>query len=129
MKWFLSSSQPASQSKPKMQNLIAGSSDRLDSNDEETREKLRYKDCIGDNESYDNIQTMDIGSTSVIVTIIIQRYTHNSLPTSELQIDCSFTFNNRLLFFSFGNGTSTIGVLSGVHSDRGPDLCIRDDSL
>ena len=72
---------------------------------------------------------MEIESTSVIVTMIIQRYTHNSLPTSELQIDCSFAFNNGLLFFSFGNGTSTIGVLSGVHSDRGPDLHTRADCL
>ena len=110
-----SSSEPASHSKPKMQNVITGSSDRPGSIDEETGEELRYKDCIGYNESYDNIQTTEIEPTSVIVTIIIQRYAHNSLPTSDLQIDCSFTFNNRQLFFFFGNGTSTIGVLSGVH--------------
>ena len=99
-----------------MQNVITGSSDRLGSIDEETGEELRYKDCIGYNESYDNIQTTEIEPTSVIVTIIIQRYAHNSLPTSDLQIDCFFTFNNGLLFFSFGNGTYTIGLLSGLHS-------------
>ena len=122
MKWFLSSSQPASQSKSKMQNVITGSSDRLGSNDEETREELRYKDCIGYNEFYDNIQTMEIESTAVIVTIIIQRYSHNSLPTSDLQIDCSFTSNNGLLSSSFGNGTYTIGVPSGLHFPIPKDL-------
>ena len=64
----------ASQSKSKMQNFIARSSDRPGSIDEEIGEELGYEDCFSDNESHDNIQTMEIESTTVIVTIIIQRY-------------------------------------------------------
>ena len=66
MKWFFSFSEPASQSKPKMQNVIAGSSDRLGSIDEETGDELRYRNCSGDYEPHDNIQTMEIESTSVM---------------------------------------------------------------
>ena len=69
-----SSSEPASQSKPKMQNVITGSSGRLGSIDEETGEELKHEDCTSGYESYDNIQTMEIEPTTVIVTIIIQRY-------------------------------------------------------
>ena len=69
-----SSSAPAPQSKPKMQNVIARSSDRPGSIDEEIGEELGYEDCISDSKSYDNIQTTEIESTTVIVTIIIQRY-------------------------------------------------------
>ena len=43
-KIVFSSSEPASHSKPKTQNLITGLSDRLGSIDEETGEELRYKD-------------------------------------------------------------------------------------
>ena len=79
-----SSPESTSQSMAKMQNLIVGSSNRPGSIDEEIGEELRHEDCIGYNESHDNIQTMEIESTSVIVTIIIQRYTHNtvSLPAT-----------------------------------------------
>ena len=45
-------SEPTSQSKPKMRNLIARSLDPPGGIDEETAEELRYEDCIGDNESY-----------------------------------------------------------------------------
>ena len=68
--------EPASQFNPKIQNLITGSSDRPGSIDEETGEELRYKDCIGDNESYDNIQIMDIGSASVM-----SRSLYRDMPT------------------------------------------------
>ena len=57
-----------------MQNIIARSSDRPGSIDEENGEELKYENCIGENESYDNIQTTEIESATVIVTIIIQRY-------------------------------------------------------
>ena len=67
-----------------MQNVIAGSSDWPGSIEEETGEELRHEDCTSENESYDTIQTMEIESTSVIVTMIIQRYTHNSLPINDL---------------------------------------------
>ena len=73
-KMVFSSSEPALQSKPKMQNVIAGLLDPPGSVSEEARGELRYENCISDNESYDNIQTMEIEPTTVIVTIIIQRY-------------------------------------------------------
>ena len=73
-KMVFPSSELASQSKPKMQNVIAGSSDRTGSIGEEAGEELRYGDCTSSYESNDNIQTMEIEPTTVIVTIIIQRY-------------------------------------------------------
>ena len=71
-----SSSEPASQSKSKMQNVITGSSDRLGSTDEKTGEELRHENCIGDNEFYDSIQTMEIESTSVM-----SRSLYRGMPT------------------------------------------------
>ena len=56
----------ASQSKSKMQNFIARSSDRPGSIEEETGEELRHEDCTSENEPYDNIQTMEIESTSAL---------------------------------------------------------------
>ena len=71
-----SSSEPAPQSKPKMQNVIARSSDRLGSTDEETGEEFRHENCISDNESHDNIQTMEIESTSTM-----SRSLYRDIPT------------------------------------------------
>ena len=42
-KMVFSSSEPAPHSKPKMQNVITGSSDRLGSTDEETGEEFRHE--------------------------------------------------------------------------------------
>ena len=75
-KIVFSSSEPASHSKPKTQNLITRSSDRLGSIAGEIGEELRYENCIGDNEPYDNIQTMEIESKSVM-----SRSLYRNLPT------------------------------------------------
>ena len=61
-----SSYEPSSQSKPKMQNLISGLLDPPSSIDEEIGEELRYEDYISENEPYDDIQTMEIESTSTM---------------------------------------------------------------
>ena len=60
-------SEPASQSKPKKQNLIFGLSDPPGGIDEDSREELRCEDCISDDESSSNIQVLDIESTSVVL--------------------------------------------------------------
>ena len=70
------SSEPASQSKPKIQNLIAGSSDRPGSVSEETGEELGYEDCIGDNEPHENVQTIEIELISVML-----RPLYRDMPT------------------------------------------------
>ena len=82
-----SSSEPAPQSKPKMHNVIARSSDRPGSIDEEIGEELGYEDCISDNESHDNIQTMEIESTSTM-----SRSLYRDIPTIvSLPVTCKLT--------------------------------------
>ena len=70
-------SEPASQSKPKKQNLIFGPLDPLGGIDEDSREELRCEDCISDDESSSNIQVLDIGSTSVVLRSL-HRNVHKS---------------------------------------------------
>ena len=55
IKMVFSSSEPASHSKPKMQDVTTGSSNQLGSTDEETGEELKHEDCISGDKSYDNI--------------------------------------------------------------------------
>ena len=86
-KMVFSSSEPAPHSKPKMQNVITGSSDRLGSTDEETGEEFRHENCISDNESHDNIQTMEIESTSTM-----SRSLYRDIPTIvSLPVTCKLT--------------------------------------
>ena len=86
-KMVFSSPESTSQSKPKMQNVIARLSDRLGSNDEETGGELRHEDCISDDKSYDNIQTMEIESTS-----LMSRSLHRDIPTIvSLLANCKLT--------------------------------------
>ena len=66
-KMAFSSSEPTSQSKPKVQNLIPGLLDPPGGTDEDSSEELRYEDCISDDESSSNIEVLDIGSTSVVL--------------------------------------------------------------
>ena len=80
-KMVFSSSEPASRSKPKTHNLIAGSSDPLGGIDEETAEELRYEDCISDNESYDSNHVMDIEPTNVLLRSLCE-----GVPTTVFQI-------------------------------------------
>ena len=99
-----------------MHSRIAGLSDPPGGIDEETAEELRYEDCISDNESYDSNHVMDIELTNVMLQSL-----YRDMPTMVFQIvtcifDCSISFNSGLVSSSFGSGTSTIGVLSGLHS-------------
>ena len=71
-----SSSEPSLQSKPKMQNLISGLLDPPGSIDEETGEELMFEDYISENEPYDDIQTMEIESTSAL-----SRSPYRDIPT------------------------------------------------
>ena len=82
-----SSSEPASQSKPKMQNVIAGSSGQPGSIDEEIGEELRHENCISENELYDNIQTVGVEPSSVML-----RSLYRGMPTIvSLLVTCKLT--------------------------------------
>ena len=70
-------SEPASQSKPKKQNLILGLSHSLGGIDEDSSKGLRCVDCISDDESSSNIQVLDIESTSVVLRSL-HRNVHKS---------------------------------------------------
>ena len=54
-KMALYSSEPASQSKPKVQNLNSGLLDPPGGIDEDSCEELRYEDCISDDESSSDV--------------------------------------------------------------------------
>ena len=70
-------SEPASQSEPKMQNLIRGLSDPSGGINEDSGQELRYEDCISDDESSSNIKVLDTESTSVVLRSL-HRNVHKS---------------------------------------------------
>ena len=73
----LPSSELASQSKSKVQNLNSGLLDPPGGIDEDSCEELRYEDCSSDDESSNDIEIMDIGSTSVVLRSL-HRNVHKS---------------------------------------------------